>query len=142
MKISTRPFLCGQRTNYRIELQGSRSLQVAVYLKSSSTIWTDLHWLIFSAYVFSLPVCQARHGEKEHNFVKVKKMLQKSEKVVFKDVYGCDEAKEEVSKYRFLRISSSERWRHKPKGVLMVGPPVLANSAAAVAGSGGTFSFK
>ena len=66
-------------------------------------------------------------------------MTRENEKVVFNDVAGCDEAKEEVSEIvdflkdpkRFRKIGGKI-----PKGVLMVGPPGTGKTllAKAVAG--------
>jgi len=113
----------------------------------SSTIWTDLlfsllPFLLIIGLLYFLFVRQLRMaGKGALNFGKSKaKMLtRENEKILFKDVAGCDEAKEEVSEVvdflkdpkRFRKIGGKI-----PKGVLMVGPPGTGKTllAKAVAG--------
>ena len=113
----------------------------------SSTIWTDLlfsllPFLLIIGLLYFLFVRQLRMaGKGALNFGKSKaKMLtRENEKILFKDVPGCDEAKEEVSEVvdflkdpkRFKKIGGKI-----PKGVLMVGPPGTGKTllAKAVAG--------
>ena len=113
----------------------------------SSTLWTDLlfsllPFLLIIGLLYFLFVRQLRMaGKGALNFGKSKaKMLtRENEKIVFKDVAGCDEAKEEVSEIvdflkdpkRFRKIGGKI-----PKGVLMVGPPGTGKTllAKAVAG--------
>ena len=113
----------------------------------SSTIWTDLlfsllPFLLIIGILYFLFVRQLRMaGKGALNFGKSKaKMLTRdSDKIVFDDVAGCDEAKEEVSEIvdflkdpkRFRKIGGKI-----PKGVLMVGPPGTGKTllAKAVAG--------
>ena len=115
--------------------------------KPSSTIWTDLlfsllPFLLIIGLLYFLFVRQLRMaGKGALNFGKSKaKMLtRENEKIVFDDVAGCDEAKEEVSEIvdflkdpkRFRKIGGTI-----PKGVLMVGPPGTGKTllAKAVAG--------
>ena len=113
----------------------------------SSTHLTDflfslLPFILIIGLLYFLFVRQLRMaGKGALNFGKSKaKMLTKeSEKILFKDVAGCDEAKEEVSEVvdflkdpkRFRKIGGKI-----PKGVLMVGPPGTGKTllAKAVAG--------
>ena len=113
----------------------------------SSTIWTDLlfsllPFLLIIGLLYFLFVRQLRMaGKGALNFGKSKAKLltRENEKIVFKDVAGCDEAKEEVSEIvdflkdpkRFRKIGGNI-----PKGVLMVGPPGTGKTllAKAVAG--------
>ena len=113
----------------------------------SSTIWTDLlfsllPFLLIIGLLYFLFVRQLRMaGKGALNFGKSKaKMLtRENERILFKDVAGCDEAKEEVSEIvdflkdpkRFRKIGGTI-----PKGVLMVGPPGTGKTllAKAVAG--------
>ena len=113
----------------------------------SSTHLTDflfslLPFILIIGLLYFLFVRQLRMaGKGALNFGKSKaKMLtRESEKILFKDVAGCDEAKEEVSEVvdflkdpkRFRKIGGKI-----PKGVLMVGPPGTGKTllAKAVAG--------
>ena len=113
----------------------------------STTIWTDLlfsllPFLLIIGLLYFLFVRQLRMaGKGALNFGKSKaKLLTKeNEKIVFDNVAGCDEAKEEVSEIvdflkdpkRFRKIGGKI-----PKGVLMVGPPGTGKTllAKAVAG--------
>ena len=113
----------------------------------SSTIWTDLlfsllPFLLIIGLLYFLFVRQLRMaGKGALNFGKSKAKLltRDKEKVVFDDVAGCDEAKEEVAEIvdflkdpkRFRKIGGKI-----PKGVLMVGPPGTGKTllAKAVAG--------
>jgi cell division protease FtsH len=113
----------------------------------SSTIWTDLlfsllPFLLIIGLLYFLFVRQLRMaGKGALNFGKSKaKMLtRENEKILFRDVAGCDEAKEEVSEVvdflkdprRFRKIGGKI-----PKGVLMVGSPGTGKTllAKAVAG--------
>ena len=113
----------------------------------ASTFLTDLlinlvPFLLIIGLLYFLFVRQLRNaGKGAMSFGKSKaKMLTRDrEKVHFKDVAGCDEAKEEVSEIvdflkdpkRFQKIGGKI-----PKGVLMVGPPGTGKTllAKAVAG--------
>ena len=115
--------------------------------KPSSTIWTDLlfsllPFLLIIGLLYFLFVRQLRMaGKGALNFGKSKAKLlsREKEKIVFDNVAGCDEAKEEVSEIvdflkdpkRFRKIGGKI-----PKGVLMVGPPGTGKTllAKAVAG--------
>ena len=115
--------------------------------KPSSTIWTDLlfsllPFLLIIGLLYFLFVRQLRMaGKGALNFGKSKAKLlsRENEKIVFDNVAGCDEAKEEVSEIvdflkdpkRFRKIGGKI-----PKGVLMVGPPGTGKTllAKAVAG--------
>jgi len=113
----------------------------------SSTIWTDLlfsllPFLLIIGLLYFLFVRQLRmagKGALSFGKSKAKMLTREKDKVVFNEVAGCDEAKEEVSEIvdflkdpkRFRKIGGTI-----PKGVLMVGPPGTGKTllARAVAG--------
>ena len=113
----------------------------------SSTIWTDLlfsllPFLFIIGLLYFLFVRQLRmagKGALSFGKSKAKLLTRDNEKVVFDDVAGCEEAKEEVAEIvdflkdpkRFRKIGGKI-----PKGVLMVGPPGTGKTllARAVAG--------
>ena len=115
--------------------------------KPSSTIWTDLlfsllPFLLIIGLLYFLFVRQLRmagKGALSFGKSKAKLLTRENEKIVFDNVAGCDEAKEEVSEIvdflkdpkRFRKIGGTI-----PKGVLMVGPPGTGKTllAKAVAG--------
>ena len=113
----------------------------------SSTIWTELlfsllPFLLIIGLLYFLFVRQLRmagKGALSFGKSKAKLLTRENEKIVFDNVAGCDEAKEEVSEIvdflkdpkRFRKIGGKI-----PKGVLMVGPPGTGKTllAKAVAG--------
>ncbi len=119
----------------------------AIIEKPASTLFGDLLWsvlpfLFFIGLLYFLFARQIRMaGKGAMSFGKSRaKMLTRDDKVAtFKDVAGCDEAKEEVSEIvdflkdpkKFQRIGGKV-----PKGVLMMGPPGTGKTllARAVAG--------
>jgi len=113
----------------------------------SSTIWTELlfsllPFLLIIGLLYFLFVRQLRmagKGALSFGKSKAKLLTRENEKIVFNNVAGCDEAKEEVSEIvDFLK--DPKRFRtiggKIPKGVLMVGPPGTGKTllAKAVAG--------
>ncbi|MEM0964655.1 MAG: ATP-dependent zinc metalloprotease FtsH [Verrucomicrobiota bacterium] len=113
----------------------------------ASTFLTDLvvsvvPILLIIALLYFLFIRQLRNagrGAMSFGKSKAKMLTRDRDKVIFRDVAGCDEAKEEVSEIvdflkdpkRFQRIGGKI-----PKGVLMVGPPGTGKTllAKAVAG--------
>jgi cell division protease FtsH len=90
-------------------------------------------------FLFLRQIRQAGKGAMSFGKSKAKMLTRDREKITFKDVAGCDEAKEEVSEVvdflkdpkKFQKIGG-----RIPKGVLMVGPPGTGKTllARAVAG--------
>ena len=90
-------------------------------------------------FLFIRQIRQAGKGAMSFGKSKAKMLTRERDKVTFKDVAGCDEAKEEVSEVvdflkdpkKFQKIGGKI-----PKGVLMVGPPGTGKTllARAVAG--------
>lgn len=115
--------------------------------KPSSTLLTDvlmslLPFLLIIALLYFLFIRQlkmAGKGAMSFGKSRAKMLTRDSRKATFKDVAGCDEAKEEVSEIvEFLRDPQKfQRMGAKvPKGVLMMGPPGTGKTllARAVAG--------
>ncbi|PWU07496.1 MAG: cell division protein FtsH, partial [Verrucomicrobia bacterium] len=115
------------------ELMGSKSGNAIIEKPASSKfgdfLWGVLPFLFFLGLMWFLFARQIRMaGKGAMSFGKSRaKMLTRDDKVAtFKDVAGCDEAKEEVSEIvdflkdpkKFQRIGGKV-----PKGVLMMGPP-------------------
>jgi len=105
-------------------------------------LWAILPTLILASIIFFFIFRSIRRAQaQQFSFGRSRaKLLDKEKsKVSFKDVAGCDEAKEEVSEVvEFLREPKrfSEIGGRIPKGVLLVGPPGTGKTllARAVAG--------
>ena len=115
--------------------------------RQSSTLWQDilvsfLPFILIVTLLYFLFVRQLKNagrGAMSFGKSKAKMLTRDKEAVRFKDVAGCDEAKEEVSEVvdflkdpkKFQKIGGKI-----PKGVLMVGPPGTGKTllAKAVAG--------
>ena len=117
------------RKGYRVRLQELKGAAWSRLRESpSSTVWTDLlfsllPFLLIIGLLYFLFVRQLRMaGKGALNFGKSKaKMLtRENEKILFNDVAGCDEAKEEVSEVvDFLKDPkrfSENRRRQDPQG--------------------------
>lgn len=137
----------GRLTDERYNQLTAPSNTYPVIEKPASTVFMDimvslLPFLVIIGLLYFLFVRQLRMaGKGAMNFGKsrAKLLTRDRERVLFKDVAGCDEAKEEVAEIvqflrdpkRFQRIGG-----RVPKGVLMVGPPGTGKTllAKAVAG--------
>lgn len=137
----------GRLTEDRYNFLTDPSRPYTIVERPASTLMTDilvglLPFLIIIGLLYFLFIRQLRNaGKGAMSFGKSRaKMLTRDrEKVVFKDVAGCDEAKEEVSEVvEFLRNPKKfqQIGGRVPKGMLMVGPPGTGKTllAKAVAG--------
>ena len=137
------------RTAGRLTDSNLEVLQASGYFKErpATNVWSNLAqqiipFVIIIGLLYFLFVRQLRNaGKGALSFGKSKaKMLQRDrEKVNFKDVAGCDEAKEEIAEVvDFLRDPKKfQKMGGKiPKGILLVGPPGTGKTllAKAVAG--------
>lgn len=110
--------------------------------RMSEMMWAILPTLIIGGIIFFLIFRSIKRAQaQQFSFGRSRARLLDKEKskVSFKDVAGCDEAKEEVSEVvEFLREPKrfSEIGGRIPKGVLLVGPPGTGKTllARAVAG--------
>ncbi len=97
--------------------------------------------LLISIWIFFIK--QLQSGNNQNSFFlgknKAKILDKKKNKITFKDIAGCDEAKEEVSELvEFLK--KPEKFKKLggkiPKGILMIGPPGTGKTLLAKAISG------
>lgn len=139
------------KVSYRVEgrLTEEDFLQLRVFLKEerSSTAMQDLlfsflPFLLIIGLLYFLFVRQIRNagrGAMSFGKSKAKMLTREKDAVTFKNVAGCDEAKEEVAEVvDFLKDPKKFQsiGGQIPKGVLMVGPPGTGKTllAKAVAG--------
>ncbi|WP_269541467.1 ATP-dependent zinc metalloprotease FtsH [Cerasicoccus fimbriatus] len=141
-------FTCsGKLTDSRYDLLTSPDAPYKVVAKPASTVMMEilvnlLPFLIIIGLIYFLFVRQlkmAGKGAMSFGKSRAKLLTRDKDRFLFKDVAGCDEAKEEVSEVvdflkdpkKFQKIGGKV-----PKGVLMVGPPGTGKTllAKAVAG--------
>lgn len=138
-------------TDVMQELRG-KSIEVQAKPEETDSFWSSLGlWLpmliLFGLWFFFINKMQPG-GRNAMGFgrSKAKLLTEKSGKVVFDDVAGIDEAKEELVEivdflkdpYKFSRLGGKI-----PKGVLLVGPPGTGKTllARAIAGEAGVPFF-
>lgn len=110
-----------------------------LFTEALITIFTFGAIIVLLYFLFVRQLKNAGRGALSFGKSRAKMLAKEHEKVNFKDVAGCDEAKEEVSEIvDFLKDSKKFQkiGGHIPKGVLLVGPPGTGKTllAKAVAG--------
>ncbi len=137
----------GRLTEERYNQLTAPNVSYEIVEKPASTVLTDilvslLPFLLIIGLLYILFVRQLRmagKGAMSFGKSRAKLLTREKDRIVFKDVAGCDEAKEEVAEIvdflkdpkKFQKIGG-----RVPKGVLMVGPPGTGKTllAKAVAG--------
>ncbi|PYE35319.1 membrane protease FtsH catalytic subunit [Idiomarina fontislapidosi] len=133
------PKIVDQLANKNVEFSGTPPEEPSI-LTSIFISWFPM-LLLIGVWIFFMRQMQGGGGRGAMSFGKSKARLMSEDqiKTTFRDVAGCDEAKEEVTELvDYLKDPSKfQRLGGKiPKGVLMVGPPGTGKTLLAKAISG------